>query len=81
MGYATIIVMTLSAFAMAFVGFSLLRLRANVQTWVAEALDDAVRRQDDRIRQRVDRAAETALARQEAIDGDNPFERIGQPFG
>jgi len=80
MGYATIIVMTLSAFAMAFAGYSLVRLRANVQTWVAEAIDDAVRKQDDRIRQRVERAAiaDKPLAAEYKETG---MERIGQPYG
>jgi len=76
MGIATIIVITLSAGAMAFVGFSLLRLRANVQTWVAEAMDDSVRKQDDRIRQRVERAAQNSPEREQ----NERIERIGQPF-
>jgi len=78
-GYAVIIVMILSAASMAFVGYSLLRLQRDVHLWVTEAIDDAVRKQDDRIRQRVERASSTGreVASNEV---EPPINRIGQPF-
>jgi len=81
MGYVVVVFCLINALALAAVGWYLRECWRDLPSYVGTAIQDEVRKQDDRIEKRLAKREEAATTEQgieSTVDGAGPV--VGQPF-
>jgi len=81
MAYVVVVFCMLNALALGAVGYYLRECWKDLPTYVGTAIQDEVRKQDDRIEKRLAKREE-AVTNEQGIEsnGDGQGLRVGQPF-